>query len=70
MIDEIVAARSREDFIDAVRAFDRVLISGAYAVPLYHVSDDWVAYWKTVVPPQQDSLYGHEYDTWWSAAAQ
>jgi len=70
LIDEIVATRSREHFVDAVRAFDRVLISGAYAVPLYHVSDDWVAFWKTVVPPQQDSLYGHEYDTWWSAAAQ
>ena len=68
LIDEIVAARSREDFVDAVRAFDRVLISGAYAVPLYHVSDDWVAYWNKVVPPQQDSLYGHEFDTWWSAA--
>ncbi|GAB4537288.1 MAG: extracellular solute-binding protein [Roseibium sp.] len=71
MIDQIVAARSREDFVDAVRAFDRVLISGAYAVPLYHVKDDWVAYWTTkVVPPEQDSLYGHEYDTWWSAEAQ
>ncbi|MEO9529568.1 extracellular solute-binding protein [Roseibium sp.] len=70
LIDEIVAAGSREDFVDAVRAFDRVLISGAYAVPLYHVKDDWVAYWNTVVPPRRDSLYGHEYDTWWSAEAQ
>ncbi len=70
LIDEIVGARSREEFVDAVRAFDRVLISGAYAVPLYHVSDDWLARWKQVVPPQQHALYGHEYDTWWSAAAQ
>jgi len=69
LIDAIVGARSREEFVDAVRAFDRVLISGAYAVPLYHVSDDWVAHWTGVVPPQQHSLYGHEYDTWWSAAA-
>ncbi|CTQ53720.1 Oligopeptide-binding protein AppA precursor [Roseibium album] len=69
LIDEIVAARSRVDFVDAVRAFDRVLISGAFAVPLYHVSDDWVAHWKQVVPPQHHSLYGHEFDTWWSASA-
>ena len=40
-----------EEFVDAVRAFDRVLISGAYAVPLYHVSDDWVAHWPKVSPP-------------------
>lgn len=67
LIDEIVGARSRDDFVDAVRAFDRVLISGAYAVPLYHVSDHWVAHWKRVVPPVGHSLYGDEIDTWWSA---
>jgi len=70
LIDAIVSARSREDFVDAVRAFDRVLISGAFAVPLYHVSDDWVAHWKQVSPPEHHSLYGHEFDTWWSASAQ
>ena len=70
LIGEIVGARSREDFVDAVRAFDRVLISGAYAVPLYHVSDDWVAHWNKIVPPEHHSLYGHEFDTWWSAEAQ
>ncbi len=70
LIDVIVGARSRDEFVDAVRAFDRVLISGAYAVPLYHVSDDWVARWKVVVPPDHHSLYGHEFDTWWSATAQ
>ncbi|MEP3047768.1 MAG: extracellular solute-binding protein [Roseibium sp.] len=67
LIGEIVGARSRTDFIDAVRAFDRVLISGAYAVPLYHVSDVWAAHWKRIVPPAQHSLYGDEIDTWWSA---
>lgn len=70
LIDEIVGARSREDFVDAVRAFDRVLISGAYAVPLYHVSDDWVAHWTKVSAPETNSLYGHEFDTWWTSAAQ
>ncbi|MEM8701548.1 MAG: extracellular solute-binding protein [Pseudomonadota bacterium] len=70
LIDEIVGARSREDFVDAVRAFDRVLISGAYAVPLYHVSDDWVAHWTKVSPPETNSLYGHEFDTWWTSATQ
>ncbi|WP_421983062.1 extracellular solute-binding protein [Roseibium sp.] len=70
LIDKIVGARSREEFVDAVRAFDRVLISGAYAVPLYHVSDDWVAHWTKVSPPEQHSLYGHEFDTWWTSATQ
>lgn len=66
LIDEIVGARSREDFVDAVRALDRVLISGAYAVPLYHVPDYWIAHWKRVSPPETPSLYGDNVDTWWS----
>lgn len=68
LIDEMVAARSREHFIDAVRAFDRVLISGAYAVPLYHLPDYWVAHWNRVTPPAHHSLYGDELDTWWSSS--
>lgn len=70
MIDEIVGARSREAFVDAVRAFDRVLISGAYAVPLYHVSDNWMAHWKDVTPPQKHSLYADIVDTWWASPEQ
>jgi peptide/nickel transport system substrate-binding protein len=68
LIDEIVGARSREDFVDAVRAFDRVLISGAYSVPLYHLPDYWAAHWKRVSPPNHHSLYGDELDTWWSTS--
>lgn len=66
LIDEIVAARSRDHFVDAVRAFDRVLISGAYSVPLYHVSGNWIAHWKSVVPPEKHSLYADIVDTWWA----
>ena len=66
VIDAIVGARDKEDFVAAVRAFDRILISGAYAVPLYHVSDYWIAHWDTVASPEVHSLYGDEIDTWWS----
>ncbi|WP_150525836.1 extracellular solute-binding protein [Roseibium sediminis] len=67
MIDSIVGARTKEDFTAAVRALDRVLISGSYVVPLYHLPDDWVAHWERIVPPAQHSLYGHQFDVWWSA---
>lgn len=67
MIDAMVGARSKEDFVAAVRALDRVLISGAYAVPLYNIPDYWVAHWDTVKAPEQQSLYGDEFITWWSA---
>ncbi|MTI07971.1 ABC transporter substrate-binding protein [Roseibium denhamense] len=67
LVDAMVGARTKSDFVDAVRAFDRVLISGAYAVPLFHVSDDWVAHWTRISPPENHSLYGHQFDTWWAS---
>ena len=46
MIDAMLAARSREDFVAAVRALDRVLISGYYVVPLFYLPEQWVARWN------------------------
>ena len=43
MISELLRAREREEFVSAVRALDRLLISGFYVVPLFHLPDQWVA---------------------------
>jgi len=67
LIDAMVAARSREEFVATVRAFDRVLISGFYAIPLYHAPAEWVARWTTVEHPEKTPLYGMQYDNWWDA---
>ncbi len=37
MIEALINAREREDFAAAVRALDRILISGQYVIPLYHI---------------------------------
>ena len=66
MIDAMLSARSREDFVSAVRALDRVLISGDYVIPLFHLPKQWVAYWAHLAHPQQTSLFGYQLDTWWS----
>ena len=39
-------AQAAEDFTAAVRAFDRVLISGDYVIPLFHLPKVWVAHWS------------------------
>jgi peptide/nickel transport system substrate-binding protein len=65
MIAALLAARSREDFIAAVRALDRVLMSGAYVVPLYHLPAQWVAYWSRLRHPDLTPLYGPQIDCWW-----
>ncbi|MFQ5626287.1 MAG: extracellular solute-binding protein, partial [Methyloligellaceae bacterium] len=36
MIAALLAARTRENFVSAVRALDRVLLSGSYVIPLFH----------------------------------
>lgn len=66
VIEAMVAARSREDFISAVRALDRVLVSGAYAVPLFNTPEEWLGQWTRVASPKTFPLYGYEFPTWWS----
>jgi peptide/nickel transport system substrate-binding protein len=69
MIQAMLAATAREDFVSAVRALDRVLISGSYVVPLYRLPEQWVAYWSQLVPPKLGTLYGYRIDTWWMKEA-
>ena len=65
MIEALLAARSRENFVSAVRALDRVLLSGHYVIPLFHSRSQWIARWKNLVRPEKTSLYGYRTDTWW-----
>jgi peptide/nickel transport system substrate-binding protein len=67
MIEALLAARSREDFVTAVRALDRILMSGTYVIPLFHLPDQWIARWTRIGHPDKSSLYGYEPATWWSA---
>jgi peptide/nickel transport system substrate-binding protein len=66
MIGALLRAEAAEDFKAAVRAFDRVLISGDYAVPLFHLPKAWVAYWSHLKHPQVPPLAGFDIDTWWT----
>ena len=67
MIAAMLAARSRTDFVAAVRALDRVLISGFYVVPLFHLPQQWVARWARIQHPAATSLFGYLPETWWQA---
>lgn len=65
MIAAVLAAKDRGTFVSAVRALDRVLISGDYVLPLFYVEKQWVAVWKQVKRPSQTPLTGYQVDTWW-----
>jgi peptide/nickel transport system substrate-binding protein len=68
MIAALLAAESREDFIAAVRALDRVLMSGLFVVPLFHLPEQWVARWGHINRPATTSLFGYLPETWWHQA--
>ena len=65
MLQALISAKSREDFVAAARALDRVLISAFYVVPLFHADVEWVARWARVKHPERASLAGSEPTTWW-----
>ena len=65
-LNEHLEANDIESFVAAVRALDRLLLSGDYVVPLFHLPTQWLAYWKRLKRPADTPLYGYQIDAWWS----
>ncbi|MBE7185461.1 MAG: ABC transporter substrate-binding protein [Methylobacterium mesophilicum] len=65
MIGAMLSAKDRESFRDATRAFDRVLLSNAYLVPLYYLPEQWLGRWSRIERPQTTPIYGYQLPTWW-----
>ncbi len=70
VIEAILTARAPGDFRSAVRLHDRMLLSGAYVVPLYHLGEQWIARAKHIGRPEVTPLYGYQLPVWWDERAQ
>jgi peptide/nickel transport system substrate-binding protein len=66
MIDALLGAEREPDFVAAVRAFDRVLMSGDYVIPLFFLPKAWLAHRSHLKHPATAPLAGYDIDTWWS----
>ncbi|MBT3071816.1 extracellular solute-binding protein [Rhodomicrobium sp. Az07] len=66
MIAAMLSAKTREEFVAAVRALDRILLSGRYAIPLYYAPKQWIAAWAQLRQPPVSTLYGTRLETWWA----
>ena len=64
-IEAMLNAREKEDYVAAVRALDRLLMSGAYMVPMQHNTDQWLAYWSYMRHPEKTPLQGYQLPVWW-----
>ena len=67
MIEGLLKATTREDFVAAVRALDRLLVNGFYIVPFYNSGGQWVARWTAIGRPDRQPLPGFEDATLWYA---
>jgi peptide/nickel transport system substrate-binding protein len=65
LIAAMLEARARPAFVSAVRALDRTLMSGFYAIPLFNVREQWIARWNRIERPTATALTGYLPETWW-----
>ena len=69
-IDAMLNARTADDFRSSVRAFDRVLLSGHYVIPAFHLGKAWVAHRSRIAAPDGDPpLYGYYLPAWWDTTS-
>lgn len=64
-ISALLAAKDPKTFVSCVRSLDRLLLSGDYVIPLYHLKAQWLAHWAHLGHPETGSFYGTQLDSWW-----
>jgi peptide/nickel transport system substrate-binding protein len=69
MISTMLAAKSRDDFIVATKALDRVLTAGRYVIPIWYADRSRIAHDAHLKYPEKLPLYGDwigfQPDVWW-----
>lgn len=66
LIEIIIAARSRDDQVSAIRALDRVLRAGYYWVPHWYKAAHNLAFWDIYAAPATMARYDRAIEsTWW-----
>jgi peptide/nickel transport system substrate-binding protein len=69
MIDHMLNATDRGEFVAAVKALDRILTSGRYVIPIWYRDVSTVAHRKELKYPEKLPMYGDWLgflpDVWW-----
>ncbi|MGB8813094.1 MAG: extracellular solute-binding protein [Paracoccaceae bacterium] len=69
MIKSMLSAKSREDFVTATQALDRVLTSGRYVIPMWYADVSRLAHSKHLKFPTRLPIYGDwlgfQPEVWW-----
>jgi peptide/nickel transport system substrate-binding protein len=69
LIDAMLAAPNREDFVAATQALDRVLTTGRYVIPIWFSNHSRLAHDRRLKYPEALPIYGDwigfQPDVWW-----
>jgi peptide/nickel transport system substrate-binding protein len=65
MIAALLRAHDHAGFVSAVRALDRALMSGFYAIPVFNAPEQWIARWNRLERPTTTALTGYLPESWW-----
>ncbi len=69
MIDTMLTAETRTEFIHATRALDRILTAGRYVIPIWSFGPDRIAHAKELKYPETIPIYGARLvwnpEVWW-----
>nr|WP_254813788.1 extracellular solute-binding protein [Rhodovulum sp. ES.010] len=70
MIDALLTAETREEFVAATRALDRVLTTGRYVIPIWYARHSRIAHGADLHYPETIPIYGDWIgflpDIWWT----
>ncbi len=65
LVQKLVSAHKKSDYVAAVKALDRVLLNEHYLIPQWYSPHSRVAYKKGLKHPQTRSKSGFNIFTWW-----
>lgn len=65
LIEQLIAAESREDLIAHTRALDRILLAHHFVIPGWYLSSDRVLYWDKFSRPAVTPKNGTSISYWW-----
>jgi len=69
MIEALLRAQTLDELTTATRALDRVLMSGRYVIPLFHLPKQWIARWPHIERPANLPFQGALPEVWWQKRA-
>ncbi|MBT6412705.1 MAG: hypothetical protein HOK08_09705, partial [Betaproteobacteria bacterium] len=65
LISGLVQAKSREELVASTRALDRLLLSGHYVIPQWHLTSQRILYWDKFGLPKITPKSGTSTNLWW-----